>query len=347
MPKSRNKRKNKGKKPGRTPDSTRIIPASTPAPAPSAPKPRAAAAKKKSPQYKLPFSKTRIDPPRPGYGLFTMVIVFPLFAGSIIGSGGVPLSRLPEFGLIMLIVAIANWSSVYLCSPDQAGGGKGPWFGSRWLAVSGIVQFGLILLFVKFTSQLGFSPAGTAEPGAIALLTGISLSLSWPNFRLCERVEDVLFDLVMLVFSASALGVVAVYAQSGRLVPATAIIGLIPGLMLGASKVAENAALFEREGWKRSYPVTKKKGGTVLRPGGLTRLFSSLLVLVPALMVVVVPLNILPPSFLLMIIVLLATPNVAHGFFYRLRNDEETATRSRYLALAGGIAAAAAGWFAG
>ena len=290
---------------------------------------------------KLPFSKTRLKAPRAGYKLFTITTTIPLFAGSIIGSGGLPLLRIPEFIILVLILTIANWTSVYLCAEE--GTGKGPWSGNRWLAISGLIQFGLVALFYQFTGQLAATGAGAPSPAAMALLLSLALTFSWPLFRLCSCAEDVLFDLALLIFSMAGLGVVAVYSQSGKLAPVTAILGMIPAAFLGAAKVGENAAVFEAEGWKR-VTVVEKKGKTINRPGSLTRLFASLLVILPAIVVMVVPIGLLPPPFLILIAVLAGTPKIAQGFFEKSAADQQIAEKCLRLALAAAVVLGAAGW---
>ena len=135
------------------------------------------------------------------------------------------------------------------------------------------------------------------------------------------------------------------YSQSGRLVPATAILGLVPGVILAAAKTAEQARVLEAEGWKRQFTI-EKKGSPVLRPGGLTRLFSSLLVVVPGLVVIVVPPGILPPSFLTLIAVMMFAPKIAQAFFEQTVQDHATAERCMKLALGAGLIVGVAGWIA-
>lgn len=119
----------------------------------------------------------------------------------------------------------------------------------------------------------------------------------------------------MLILSfASMLGA---FAQSAEIFPATAILGLIPGFWLGAAFVAERASVIQSLGqglgWSREFTV-ERKGQIVHRPGGITRVFSFLLILGPALALILAGLGFLPAGFLLVALPLAWTPKIAIDF---------------------------------
>ncbi len=111
-----------------------------------------------------------------------------------------------------------------------------------------------------------------------------------------------------------------------------AIIGYVPACFLAAAAVAESAGAFANEGWKRSFEKTLKNGETVRRPGGLTRLFTLLLIAGPFLPIVLAPLGEVPTTMLLTVLPLYFMAPLASGFFEELQSEEQIAVMCERLA---------------
>lgn len=167
------------------------------------------------------------------------------------------------------------------------------------------------------------------EPKLFLLfLLMLAISSFWfRHFSEFSSVKHLLTFVALLCLHMAIFSVLGIYSQFQELSIATAVLGLMPGFLLGAALIAKHGSLFDLAGFKRITVHVSKKGIESKRPGGASRIFTIFLMLFPGLVIIAGIFSILPIYFLLVAVVLLRTPNLAQGF-----QDRTIADRAIYLA---------------
>ena len=240
--------------------------------------------------------------------LFISIAAFLL--GAIV-AGGLTINEPHKFLILGLGVVLGQWFTYQYKRKESS---------PLYISVFLIVELGCL-------GYLNEMVESTQKSGLLALYVLSVLVQSQLNRESVVGVfSRVLCSMIILSF-ASMLGA---FAQSDEIFPATALLGLIPGFWLGAAFVAERASVIQSLGqglgWKREFTI-ERKGQIVLRPGGITRVFSSLLILGPALVLILAGLGFLPAGFLLVALPLAWTPRIAIDFQKQNAADELIALR--------------------
>lgn len=251
-------------------------------------------------------------------GLFRLIVFSPLFIGAWLASGLV-LDEIWSFVLLTAAIVLVQSNESYRDKKEV------PFLDllqTIIYALSGFAAFGFFAITQHF--------AGSA-------LLAISLVLLTIFGRLSrDRSINIIYLIVILLVlmpSFSILGIISqTFSHQQSLIVHHAVLGFVPCTVLCSSMVAKYSQLFIDESWVRARNVTTKKGEEVERPGGLTRLYSLLLLFGPALPVAVVPLGIFPTPFLICALSFLYAPKLAESFLNASISDQLIAVRTIHLA---------------
>jgi len=254
------------------------------------------------------------NPPRKGIfqdkkQLFYYLSSAPLVLGALSVHGGY-IQRFMELSLIVLAIAISNSIEGVTKSQNKD-------------QFSEVTKGALVAIQVMSVLAFGYA---TKNVYAISILVITILIMMLRSRVGLDEPRKLLLGVVLLISQAVLLSVLGEYSQRLAIYPAvSAFLGLVPGLMLSAALVVENASVFEKAGWNRIRLVTDRKGEVKKRPAKLSTLFSLLLIFFPALAVVMSfpPLSLISSVYCLAVIVLAYTPKLAQAFYEGTKTDRE------------------------
>lgn len=247
--------------------------------------------------------------------LATVVAISPLPIGAWVAGGLIVQNQL-LFASILSILILCHYAKNVSSFADRIP------FPESFVQLIHLAIAILVLVFQSGANNL----AASGLLAGVALLTRLSDGLEMTGAR------PVLLNAAAIVARMSLLGMLGAYCQVDRLVLGTLVLGLVPGSVLAAASIAENAQALERTGWTRTFPHTDKEGETKNRPGGVTRAYSITLLLGPTLPVALAPFHFLPAPFVLSAFPLIRAPGLCQAFSEELLPDEEIAGRTTKLA---------------
>jgi hypothetical protein len=136
------------------------------------------------------------------------------------------------------------------------------------------------------------------------LIMAVSLLVLSCLFRvaLAYSLGSILFKVINQIAFGSLLSVFGVYAGSEMLVWQAAFIGMVPSAILASTTVLKHIKTLEQLGFTYSSSKTNSAGKTIRRPGAITKLYTIPLIFGIGLPLAVVPLKLVPTTFLLQVI---------------------------------------------
>jgi len=218
--------------------------------------------------------------------LFNLVVFSSFLVGAIV-AGRFLLNDFTLFSIVLISIIAAHKTGIFGQIEEKK------FSNNILLAFFLILQLILCGTFYRLTED---------NAALIVLIVTLLICLMRP-FLSCSTPLKVLSVCFLVCVEMSLLAVLGVYTQfADRIVFETALLGFIPALLVSSSLIARYVNVFEEAGWKRSYLHQKKNGKEVLRPGGISRLFATLLIVGPAICFALGTLGWLPQGFILVAI---------------------------------------------
>jgi len=257
-----------------------------------------------------------------------LISYFPLISGSCLASS-LRLEHGETFLLLMSVIFYQHYLDLITQGKLSQFRNKKTLFSLHVLAAGIIISFFLL----------------TRAPLATVLLVFYCI------LALCRSVTEVantrtlLFTLTALTLEMLLLAILGAFSQAQVIFLPVALVGFVPATYLIAAEIARHAEIFELTGWRRTQAIEKGEA-KVVRPAGLTRLFSLFLVIGPLVPIALAPLNLLPVSFLLCALTIYFLPSLGTSFLERLQSNRLIALRCIHLAFLASILSLIAGLLA-
>jgi hypothetical protein len=253
-------------------------------------------------------------------GLMRVVRFSPLITGAWL-AGGFILSDVLVFAVLTAALILAYYTAPLSKRDDVI-------FIKDFKYVLYLVQAGLLWVFYSLSQQWLM--------GVIAVLA--SLLVLGSGFLSLKTPASVILSMCSLVGQMSLFAVLGIFSQihdkKPEMLVQYAVLGFVPGMVLAAALAARHSKVFLDAAWQRSFSKQSKDGKELLRPGGLSRLYSMFIVLGPALPVALAPLGLFPWPFMACGLGYIFIPQTAENFLEEKQSDAQTAVRSTNIAAA-------------
>jgi hypothetical protein len=252
-------------------------------------------------------------------GLYQLVIIAPFFIASWT-AGGFVLDNMSEFMVLTLALLAANYIVELYNNPSMM-------YRREFRLLSSASIVGLLFWFDALT-----------QLHSLTLLIGLALLM-----QILSGTLDHSSPRRVLLHSSTILARMCIFSLAGILTQRYdsdpnlrweyMVFGFVPGFVLAASFVARYAQVFANNGWKKSKKVTKKKGEVIVRPAGLTQIFSLILVTGPAIPTMLTPFNHFPTPFLLAATAFYSIPKILENFLHQHESNATIGLKTANLAL--------------
>lgn len=233
-------------------------------------------------------------------GLRRLIRFLPLFTGAWL-VGGMLLANVWQF-ITVSALALLSYFAAHPEKRKQA----------PFAELIDMLLYAAVLGLLCFLYLISNSPAFTLLTGAVLVLIWLSEKLVLESvfavlLLSAERIVEMSLLSLLSVYSQLELGTIAFHWEY-------CILGFVPACSLAAAYIARYSYVFLNAGWQRSKEVEHPKKGRIVRPAGLSQLFSLLLLLGPALPVALSPLGLFPASFLLIAFAFFPIPKLCQSF---------------------------------
>lgn len=252
-------------------------------------------------------------------GLYQLIIISPFFVASW-SAGGFVLENMKAFMVLTFALLSTNYSVEMFYSKSLAYRRE-----FKLIAAASIVA---TLFWFFYLTKLA----------TLALLIGLALLIQILNSALDHSTPGrVMIHVASILARMCIFSLAGVVTQRYVFDPVLRweymVFGFVPGFVLASSLVARYTQVLINHSWKRSKEIVNKKGKTRLRPAGITRVFSLLLIAGPTIPTMLTPFDRFPTPFLIVAFAFFSIPKILENFLYQGESDATLALNTANLAL--------------
>lgn len=259
----------------------------------------------------LPVAPENIFPR--GEMLERLICFSPLLVGAFTASGGFSHFRADTFIQAVGLIVALNFGLEIRSQPQR----------KKWLS------FGLLLLAIVLFSSL---TTALKQQHAFYVLAVMFASQILFFSIVVTNAQQLFVRSILRIFGLSSIALLGAITQSEVVIWGVMLLGYLPSCFLVAKDLIEFAPMLTSAGWQRTITVDKK-GTEQRRPGGLTRLLSLAMVILPGLLLLPIPFAIIPSGFLLLGLLFYPALNIIQEFQDQTQSDGQLQKRALQAAL--------------
>lgn len=257
------------------------------------------------------------EAPTNGKMLENLICFSPLLVGAFTASAGFSSFRADTFIQAVGLIVALHFGLEYRLQPQR----------QKWLSVA------FLFLSVALFSSLS---ATLKHPHAFYVLAALFLSFILFYSVVVITPRQLLQRCALRIVALSSIALLGAITQSEAVIWGVLLLGYLPACFIVAGDILEFAPMLAEAGWQRTMSI-EKDGKQQRRPGGLTRLLSLAMVILPGLLLLPIPFAIIPSGFLLVGLLFYPALNIIQDFQDEAQSDLQLKARGLRAALFAGL----------